>query len=320
MKIVILDADTVTTGDISLEKFKMLGDVTIYNTTTPENVIERIKDAEVVLCNKVLITADIMKQCNNLKYIGLFATGYNNIDLSGADEMGIVVCNAPEYSTNSVAQHVFAFILSHLSRIDEYNKTVADGDWVKSKLFSYFHLPTEEIAGQTLGIIGFGSIGKKVSQIALAFGMKVKVHTRTIPKNYQDIEFVDLDTLFTESDIITLHCPLNEQTKNLINSKTLSKMKKSTVLINTSRGPVINEYDLAQALNNNIIAKACIDVVSVEPMDKDNPLREAKNCIITPHIAWAPQKTRQRLVEIVADNLKQFQNKNPINIVNKGRA
>ncbi len=320
MKIVILDADTVTTGDISLEEFKTLGDVTIYNTTSPENVIERIKDAEVVLCNKVIITADIMKKCNNLKYIGLFATGYNNVDLNCADDMEIAVCNAPEYSTNSVAQHVFAFILSHLSRIDEYNKTVVDGDWVKSKLFSYFHLPTEEIAGQTLGIVGFGSIGKKVAQIALAFGMKVKVHTRTIPESYQDVEFVDLDTLLVESDIITLHCPLTEKTKDLINSNTLSKMKSNALLINTSRGPVINEYDLAQALNNNIIAKACLDVVSVEPMDKNNPLREAKNCVITPHIAWAPQKTRQRLIEIAVNNLKEFKNGNPINIVNKGRA
>lgn len=319
MKIVILDADTVTTGDISLKPFEELGEVTIYGSTTPDKVVERIGDAQIVICNKVLITKEVMDSCPFIKYIGLLATGYNNIDIEYASQKGIVVTNVPAYSTSSVAQQVFAFILAHYSKVNEYNYTVQNGDWVRSKLFTYFYMPTDEISGMTLGIVGFGSIGKKVAQIALAFGMKVIVNTRTIPQGYDDIEFVSFDEILKRSDILTLHCPLTEKTKNLICTKTLTKMKKTAMLINTSRGPVVNEAELAHALNSNTIAKACLDVIETEPMLKSNPLLRAKNCVITPHIAWAPLKTRQRLIANAVENFKAFEKGNPVNIVNKGR-
>ena len=318
MKIVILDAETVTTGDIDLSVFNSLGDVTIYSYTEKEKVAERIGDAEVVFCNKAPITSEVIRQCPNIIYIGLFATGYNNIDLKACDERNIIVTNVPGYSTDAVAQHVFAFILSHFSRINEYAKTVADGDWVKSKLFSYFNIPTQEISGMTLGIIGFGSIGRKVALIAQAFGMKVCVFTRTVPGGYDDIEFVTLNKLLEVSDVVTLHCPLTEETQGLMNYENLCRMKKDAILINTSRGPVINEPDLDRALKEKIISKAYLDVISVEPMLEDNPLRYNNNCIITPHIAWAPFKTRVRLVQIVKDNFLAFKDKKPINNVNKG--
>lgn len=319
MKIVILDADTVTTGDISLKPFEQLGEVSIYGSTDSDKVTQRIGDAEAVLCNKVLITKEVMDSCPHIKYIGLLATGYNNIDIEYASKKGIVVTNVPAYSTSSVAQQVFAFILAQFNKVNEYNYTVQNGDWVRSKLFTYFYMPTDEIAGMTLGIVGFGSIGKKVAQIALAFGMKVIVNTRTVPQGYDDIEFVSLDEVLKRSDILTLHCPLTKETENLICTKNLKKMKKTALLINTSRGPVVNEEELAHALNSNTIAKACLDVISSEPMRKDNPLLRAKNCVITPHIAWAPLKTRQRLISCATQNFTAFEKGNPVNIVNKGR-
>lgn len=318
MRIVILDSNTVTTGDIDLSVFNSLGDVTIYGYTEKEKVAERIGDAEIVFCNKAPITSKVIRQCPNIIYIGLFATGFNNVDLKACDERNIIVTNVPGYSTDAVAQHVFAFILSHFSRINEYAKTVADGNWVKSKLFSYFNIPTHEISGMTLGIIGFGSIGRKVALIAQAFGMKVCVFTRNIPNGYDDIEFVTLNKLLEISDVVTLHCPLTYETQGLMNYENLCKMKKDAILINTSRGPVVNEADLDRALKERIILKAYLDVISVEPMLEDNPLRYNNNCIITPHIAWAPFKTRARLVQMVIDNFLAFKDNKPINNVNKG--
>ena len=318
MKIVILDADTVTKGDIDFSIFNSLGDVTIYGYTEKEDVAERIGDAEIVFCNKSPITSEVISKCPNVQYIGLFSTGFNNVDLKACDKRDIIVTNVPGYSTDAVAQHVFAFILSHFSRVNEYAKTVAGGDWVKSKLFSYFNIPTQEISGLTLGIIGFGSIGNKVALIAQAFGMKVCVYTQTIPDGYENIEFVTLDKLLKISDVVTLHCPLTEETQGLINYENLSKMKKDAILINTSRGPVVNENDLNKALKENVISKAYLDVISVEPMLESNPLRYNENCIITPHIAWAPHKTRVRLVKMVIDNFLAFKDKKPINVVNKG--
>lgn len=318
MKIVVLDADTVSAGDIDFGSLKALGDVKIYGYTEKSDIIKNIGDADAIICNKTPITKDVIEACTNLKYIGLFATGYNNIDLQVATEHNIVVSNVPEYSTDAVAQHVFAFILNHFSRIDDYAKTVENGDWVRSKLFSYFNLPTHEISGLTLGIVGFGSIGRKVAGIAQAFGMNVIVFTRTIPDGYDNIKFVSLDELLKTSDVVTFHCPLNEQTKEVVCERTLSQMKKSAVFINTARGGIVNESNLAKALNNNVIAKAYLDVVAVEPMLENNPLRNAKNCVITPHIAWAPLKTRQRLVKTVIDNYIAFENNTPQNIVNKG--
>lgn len=318
MKIVILDADTVTNGDIDFSSFDTLGDVKLYGYTEKEDVVKNIGDAEAIFCNKTPITADVIHSCPNLKYIGLFSTGFNNVDLKAASQCNIIVTNVPGYSTNAVAQHVFAFILSHFSKISEYSNSVANGDWVKSKLFSYFNFPTQEVSGLTLGIIGFGNIGKKVAQIAQAFDMNVLVHTSTIKSGFEGINFVTLDELLKSSDIVTLHCPLNEKTEGLINYQNLSKMKKSAILINTSRGPVVNEVDLNKALNEGIISKAYLDVISIEPMSEDCPLRYNNNCVITPHIAWAPLKTRQRLVQMVIDNFNAFKNNTPINVVNKG--
>ena len=316
MKIVILEENAINNNDISLEEFKKLGEFISYGVTPSDKIIEYIGDADAVLCNKCLITREVMTSCPNLKYIGECATGYNNIDISAAKELGITVTNAGQYSTMAVAQHVFALILQFFSKINEYDNSVHNGDWTKSESFVYYLSPCYEIQGLTLGIIGFGSIGKAVAKIADAFGMKVIVSTRTVPlENNYPYEFVSQDELFKRADIVSLHCPLTEKTKGMINKDTLSKMKKTAYLINTSRGPAVIEEDLAYALNNGLIAGAGIDVVAFEPMKKDNPLITAKNCIITPHIAWAPKQTRERLISIVLDNLKSYLDGNPKNVV-----
>lgn len=314
MKIVILDKKTVTLGDVSLASIEALGEVISYDLTSQEQVIERISDAEAVLCNKIVFTKEIIESSPNLKYIGLFATGYNNIDLEAAKEKNIVVCNAPAYSTNAVAQHVFALILHFMNQIPAYHNSVCNKAWIHSDTFAYFPYAISELADLTIGILGFGSIGQRTAAIAKAFGMNVIVHTRTV-RDGQEAEFVSLDELFTHSDIVSLHCPLTETTAGLICSKNLAKMKKSAILINTSRGGVVKEQDLADALNQGVIAGAGLDVLTMEPMEENNPLFEAKNCIITPHVAWAPKQTRERLIEIVTDNLTNFINGNPIHIV-----
>lgn len=317
MKIVVLDSETVTRNDVSLDGIKALGETEIYGYTKNDEIAERIGDADAVICNKCLITAEVFERCGNLKYIGLFATGYNNVDVDAATRHGAVVCNVPSYSTNSVAQHTFAFILNYFNRIAEYNETVQRGDWVNYKLFSYFYIPIQELTGMTLGIIGFGDIGKKVAGLARAFGMRVLAFSRTAEKiTSEGFEAVSLDELLGMSDVVTLHCPLNEGTKELINKESLSKMKKSALLVNTSRGGVVNEQDLADALNNGVIAHACVDVITHEPMREDCPLRGAKNCTITPHIAWAPKKTRERLLEVVCENIKCYIDGKPQNVVN----
>lgn len=315
MKLVILDSETVSKGDVSLDEITSLCDSSVYGYTPNELVAERIGDADAVLCNKCLITKDVFDRCPNLKFVGLFATGYNNVDLDAATEKGTCVCNVPAYSTESVAQHTFAFILNFFSKIGDYSQTVANGDWINYKLFSYFYMPTDEICGKTLGIIGYGTIGKRVAQIARAFGMKVLAFTRT-PKTEEGTEFVSLEELLRRSDVVTLHCPLTDKTKELINKDTLSMMKKTALLVNTSRGGVINEYDLADALEKENIAGACLDVLTYEPMREDCPLYNAKNCTITPHIAWAPKPTRERLLSVVAENIRKWLQGKPQNKVN----
>ena len=315
MKIVILEAATVSKNDVSFEEIYRLGEVREYPLTPVDKIVEYVGDAEAVLCNKTPFTAEVLEASPNLKYIGLCATGYNNIDVAAATRLGITVCNAPAYSNAAVAQQVFSFILRYTNRTSAYNRFVHNGGWIRSETFSAFEYPITELAGKTLGIIGYGRIGRQVAKIAHAFDMNVIVNTRTA-KQDSSVKFVGLKELLAKSDIITLHCPLTDETNGLIGLDALKLCKPTAILINTSRGAVINEADLAYALDNDIIAGAGLDVLCEEPMSADNPLLNAKNCIITPHIAWAPIDTRKRLITIVADNLSAFINGKPINTVN----
>lgn len=315
MKIVLLEEKTVTQGDISLECFYSLGDVTGYPLTPQDKVAERVGDAEAVIINKTVFTRELMEKCPKLRYIGLCATGYNNVDIAAANDLGITVCNVPAYSTSAVAQQAFSYVLYFASRTADYNADVHNGGWVRSDTFSYFTIPTYELDGLTMGIIGYGSIGKAVAKIARAFGMKVIAATRT-PQTDGETEFVSIDEVFSRADFISVHCPLTDKTKDLVNAERLALCKKNAVVINTARGPIVNEHDLAEALNSGVIAGAGVDVVSVEPMQADNPLLTAKNCVITPHVAWAPVQTRTRLLKIASDNLKKFIDGTPQNTVN----
>lgn len=316
MKIAVLDWATMAQiGDISPFPLEKFGELTIYNATSPKETVEHIGDAEIVLCNKVLITKEVMDRCANLQYIGLFATGFNNIDTEYAKLKNITVCNAGQYSTNAVAQQVFAYILDFASRIHDYDHSVKSGEWGKSLCFSYFPIPTAELAGKTLSIVGYGSIGRRVAEIGSAFGMNIVISTRTVPENCP-YEVADIETAAEKADFLTFHCPLTEKTAGLVNLNLLNLMKKSAVLINTSRGAVVNEKDLANALNGEKIATAYLDVLEKEPMSPDTPLNTAKNCIITPHTAWAAYETRKRLFDIVCDNIGKWLNGTPQNKVN----
>ena len=301
MKIVLTDADTVTKGDLSFDFLEKLGEVTYYGLTSENEVKERVKDADIVICNKTPMNRSNLEGAKNLKYIGLFATGYNNIDIEYCRERGIAVCNAPAYSTDSVAQLAFALILEIVNRVRDYRDLVDKGDWIKSRSFSMFPIALMELKGKTLGIIGYGSIGEKTAEIAHAFGMRVIAYNRS-PKTAPNVTFTDLDTLFRESDIVSLHCPLNEQSRNLINKGTIAKMKNGAILINTARGPIVDEQALAEALKSGKLLAAGVDVLQTEPMTPDCPLYGIENCIITPHIAWAALETRERLLKIVGRN------------------
>lgn len=315
MKITVLDKNTVTNGDVNIDLINTLGEVDYYDLLPPDEIAGAIGDSEGVICNKAVITGEIMDSCPNLKYIGLFATGYNNIDIKAATAHGITVCNVPGYSTDSVAQTVFSFILHFAVHADEYSESIKNGDWVASEQFTYFRYTTTELAGKTLGIFGLGTIGKKVADIGNAFGMKVIAVSHN-PQHYTNVEIVDFDTLLKNSDYLTIHCPLTEYTKEIINRDTLSKMKKSAVLINTARGGCVNENDLAEALNNNVIAGAGIDVLQHEPMTKGHPYLSTKNIVMTPHTAWGTLEARKRLIDIVCLNVRSFQSGKPINVVN----
>lgn len=316
MNIVILDSETVSRNDVSLDGITALGDCKIYGFTPNEQVAEKIGSADAVICNKCLITEEVFSKCPNLKYVGLFATGYNNVDLPAADKHGAVVCNVPAYSTNAVAQHTFALVLNYFSQIREYAQKVDEGGWVNYKLFSYFGIPTYELAEKTIGIVGYGDIGKKVAEIARAFGMKVVTYTRSPKKITDGTPAVTLEELLKTADVVTLHCPLTNDNEKMINAQSLSMMKPSAYFVNTARGGLVDEKALAEALENGTIAGAGIDVLTKEPMTEDCPLRNAKNCTITPHIAWAPKQTRERLLETVAQNLKMWIEGTPQNVVN----
>lgn len=316
MKITVLDRCTVEkNGEINWSPITSLGETAFFDMISDEEVIEVARESEAILLNKKVMTAEIMDKLPRLRYIGLFATGYNNIDLEAAKKRGILVVNAPSYSTDFVAQTAFAFILHFANSVPLYNEAVQSGDWINSKTFSFFTYPLSELKGKTLGIFGLGSIGRRVAEIGKAFGMRVIATTRT-PRPELGIELVSKETLFKEADFLSIHCPLTEETKNLVNKETLSLMKPTAFLFNTSRGGAVDEEALKEALNSGKIAGAGLDVISVEPMREDNPLRGAKNCVITPHVAWAALETRTRLVELVADNIKAYMNGTPKNVVN----
>lgn len=313
--IAILDTDTLTSGDLDFSPIEACGNVSFFNLMPQEEIVKAIGTAEVVVVNKAQITKEIMDQLPNLKYIGLFATGYNNIDCKAARERGIDVVNVPGYSTDSVAQLVFAFILSHATNIAFYNESVHKGDWISCPSFAYFPMPIEELSGKTLGIIGFGNLGKKVAGIGAAFGMNILIHSHRI---YEDCLYkqVDKETLFKESDYLSINCPLNEETANIVCEDTLKLMKKNAFLINTARGGCVDSKALKKALDEKWISGAGVDVLVHEPMAADEPLFTAKNCMITPHIGWASIEARTRLIQKVADNINAWKEGNPINVVN----
>ena len=315
MKIVFTDSDTVTNGDIGFSSFAKYGSVIRYGVTAPNMAAERIRDAEAVICNKTLMTAEVMAAAKDLKYIGILATGWNNVDIPYAKEHGITVTNVPGYSTDGVVQLVFTYIFELFGNLEKYRSSVNKGDWKKSVTFSYFPYPISCVAGKTIGVVGYGTIGSRVARAAEAFGMRVIVHSRT-RKPECPYPFVDMDTLLEESDIVTLHCPLNAQSENLMNADAFAKMKKGAVLINTSRGPVVDEKALREALDSGKLMGAGVDVLRTEPMAADCPLYGAPNCIITPHIAWAAKETREKLLDIAEKNLAAFISGFPQNVVN----
>lgn len=307
MKIVVLDGYAANPGDLSWDGMKALGECVIYERTAPEQVLERAAGAEVVLTNKVVITAEHIAALPDLKYIGVLATGYNIVDVEAARNRGIVVTNIPAYSTDSVAQMVFAHILNICLQVQHYTEEVRDGRWTSSPDFCFWDTPLMELSGKKLGIVGLGHTGSATARIAIGFGMQVcaytsKSHFQLIP----EIKKMELDELFRECDIVSLHCPLNEQTRGMVNAARLKTMKPTAILINTGRGPLVNEQDLADALNNGTIYAAGVDVLSQEPPCADNPLLHARNCFITPHIAWASGEARQRLMQIAVDNLNGY--------------
>ena len=316
MKIVLTDAQTVTQGDLSLEPLKDFGEVEVNLLTPYEDIAEVVRDADAIICNKTPLNADTLRLATHLKYIGLFATGYNNIDTVYCSEHGITVCNAGTYSTNAVCQHTFALILECLNRVGDYSRFVADGNWKNSKTFSPFVFPLSEIAGKTLGIVGYGKIGEAVGRVAKAFGMNVLAYKRN-PADSADVTFVDLDTLLKNSDIVTVHCPLNDDSYRMFDESAFCKMKDGSVFVNTARGGIMDENAVLGALKSGKLSYAAIDVLETEPMAQDCVLCGAENCIITPHIAWAPMETRERLMGVVCDNLRSFINGTPKNVVNK---
>lgn len=318
MKIVILDGYTTNPGDLSWDFLKEFGTYTVYDRTPEDKIIERAKDCDIIITNKTPVRAETIAQLPNLKFIALLSTGYNVVDVDFAAKRGIPVSNVPCYSTSAVAQLVFAFIIEFTNRVSLHSEAVHSGEWSSCPNFCFWKSPLTELQGKTIGIIGYGKIGKAVAKIADAFGMNMLAFSRsaTVGESDGNVKFVTVDTLAKESDFITLHCPLTEQTTGMVNEEFISKMKKSAYLINTSRGPVVDENALAAALRSGRLAGAGIDVMSIEPPKCDNPLFECENCLITPHIAWAGFETRTRLVGIVEENLRAFAQGKPINTVN----
>ena len=306
MKLLLTDCATLrSNGDLPLDSLKRFGDIFEYENITRAGLLKEAADADIILCNKTVIDKEVFDAAENLKYIGLFATGYNNIDIECAKQKGVTVCNAGSYSTDAVTQQVIGYILMHYTAIPEYNEFVKNGGWKKSAVFSPLVFFSDEVAGKTLGIVGYGSIGKSVEKAAKGLGMNVIVYTRTVREN-GETRFTDLDTLLKESDIVTLHCPLNAQSADMMNAEAFARMKDGAFFINTSRGGTVDENALYDALSSGKLSGAAVDVLKKEPMSKDCPLDKAPNLIITPHTAWAPLTTRKRLLGIVESNIEAF--------------
>lgn len=316
MKIVVLDGYTVNPGDLEWTDLERLANCTVYDRTKADELIDRAKDAEIIVCNKVIIGAEQLKQLPKLEYITQLATGYDNIDIDACRRQNIMVSNAANYSTNAVAQHTFALMLELYSKVAAHSEAVNKGWWYKTGDFSFTLGTWHQLSGKTLGLFGFGNIAQKVAAIAHAFGLKVKVHRNNMDAEKPDyVEYVGLDELCQQADILSLHAPATAVTNGIVDESFLSKMKPTSVLINTARGMLINENDLANALNNNLIAAAALDVLQQEPPAKDNPLLSAKNCLITPHMAWSSFEARRTLMDITVQNVRSFMMGEPENIV-----
>lgn len=319
MKIVVLEGYAVSHGDISWEGLRSLGETTIYDYTPPELIVERIGDAEIVLQNRVSFTAALMDECKNLKFIGENATGYNNIDINAASERGITVCNIPAYSTPSVVQHTFALLFELCANTGLHSLSVKAGNWNKCKDFCYWEMPLTELSGKTMGIIGLGQIGSAVAKAALCFGMKViacSAHQRE-SSGIDGVKMAELNEILETSDVISLHCPLTNENRGLICTESISKMKNGAIIVNTARGSLVNEQQIADALHCGKLGGYAADVLINEPPVNGSPLFEAPNCIITPHIAWAPIESRKRLIDIATENVRAFIDGHPQNKVNQ---
>ncbi len=318
MKIVILDSLAVSSGDVSWAPIEAIAPTMLYDATPTDLIPARVKDADYIFCNRTPINRAVIEGAPNLKWIGVFATGYNLIDSAAAKEKGIVVANVPGYSTHAVAQMVFALILELYSHVGDFNTDVHNGVWQEQREGIMWRYPLNELYGKTIGIVGFGAIGGEVAKLAQTFGLKVLAYSRTVKPELENeqLRFVPLDTLLQQSDIVSVHLPLFDSTRGLISAERIAQMKRGAVLVNTARGPVVDEQALAEALNSGRLSGAAVDVVAKEPIVAGNPLLTAKNCIITPHVAWAPIETRTRLIEMAAENLKSFIAGAPKNVVN----
>ena len=312
-----MDGKGVNPGDMSWKQIQQFGELIVYERTASEEIIDHVGDAEIVLTNKTVFDEDTIAKLKNVKYIGVLATGYNVVDLKAASKRGIVVTNIPTYSTDSVAQMTFAHILNVTNHVDHYARASRDGEWSRCPDFCYWDKPLVELAGKTIGIIGLGNIGMKVANIALNFGMNVIAYTSKEPKEIPNgINKASIDNILSDSDIISLHCPLTKQTRELINKDSIAKMKRSVIVVNTGRGPLVNEEDVANALHNGLIGAYCADVMCSEPPSADNPLFVEQNAYITPHVAWASKEARIRLMDIAEKNIHSFLSGKPINVVN----
>lgn len=316
MKICLLDAYTSNPGDLSWEAFQSCGELVVYDRTLPHEVLSRAADCEAIITNKVVLSAELMAHLPKLRYIGILATGYNVVDVEEAHRRGIVVCNVPAYSTDSVAQLCFAHLLNITHRVQRHSDLVRAGAWSQSPDFSFCEGRLLELSGKTMGIVGLGNIGMKVAHIALAFGMQVMALTSKSPEKLPSgVRSVSKQQLLQESDVLSLHCPLTESTRHFINADSLSQMKSSAILINLGRGPLVDEFALAEALNTGRLAAAGLDVLSTEPPASNHPLLSARNCYLTPHYAWASLEARSRLISIAAENLRSFLSGQPVNVV-----